>query len=492
MSLYDSLSQILTPYANAIKTAIKSNSNIRNSIGLLSYWGKNRDVTAYGYSVSRNENSITINGTGTGTTGRWKLTGDFSYASSASGVNAWNKEFYLPAGKYLISFYLESGSTTVTATPFIRGFDVNNTQLFQLNCEETLEFEYTGGYILIAQTNGSATYTNAVYKVDIYDISKAKRFKDALDISGRDYPEYYDTPLKNYINSVNAEFANLGKNGFAFLFVTDQHIEENTNYSVKLIEKIYKNTPLEYVVNGGDIFDRDTTKAGAISKISNYINQFKFLRIPLFSTLGNHDLNENSNSSHPEAYLVMDDYYGLALSQMKDVVYYDSEHGKYHYYYYDKPSNTYLICLHTGGGSGSTYTSFLSADANILRDLLPTLNGNIIIFTHMFTTLGEGYPHNNSWSRLVNAINDSNSQDKVKLMICGHTHTDMYYDEDDFLNVITTTDSHKYLDEYLGTIGEVAFDTVFVNYSENTVKCLRFGRGESRTFTIPEHSEEGE
>lgn len=460
-------------------------TDMRADVGIISYWGADRTVSAYGYSVTRHNNSVTLTGTGTSTTGRWKLTGAFSYTSSLNGVKAWDKELNLPKGKYLIAFYFASGETTVAINPFIRGYDVDNNQLFEVQCGTNYEFDWDGGNILIAQTNGSAVYTNATYKVDIYDATDLNRINNLLDMSTREYPSYYDAPINTYIASVNAELASIGRDGFAFIFVTDQHVEYNVGYTPKIIKKIYENTPIKYVVNGGDIFDRDTTKAGGYAKLAGYITQYKFLGIPIFTTQGNHDLSQNSNTDHTDAYLSMSEFYGLAMSQMENVVYYDSENGKYHYYYYDSDTNTYLICLQTGGSiTESDATSFLQADANVLAALLPTLDGNIIIFTHQLNTLDSGYPHNNSWTRLINAINNSGSASKVKLIISGHTHTDMSDTSDGFIHVVTTTDSHKYLDQYLGTTDELAFDTVFVNYNTGKVKTLRFGRGSDRELEV--------
>lgn len=459
-------------------------TDMRADVGMISYWGADRTVSAYGYSVTRHNNSVTLTGTGTGSTGRWKLTGAFSYTSSLNGVKAWDKELNLPKGKYIIAFYFDSGETTVSINPFIRGYDVDNNQLFEVQCGTNYEFDWGGGNILVAQTNGSAVYTNATYKVDIYDAIDLNRINNLLDMSTREYPSYYDAQLNTYIANVNAELASIGRDGFAFIFVTDQHVENNVGYTPKIIKKIYENTPIKYVVNGGDIFDRDTTKAGGYAKLAGYITQYKFLDIPIFTTLGNHDLSQNSNTDHTDAYLSMGEFYGLAMSQMENVVYYDSANGKYHYYYYDSDTNTYLICLQTGGGITDDDTSFLQADANVLAALLPSLNGNIIIFTHQLNTLDSGYPHNNSWTRLINAINSSDSASKVKLIISGHTHTDMSDTSDGFIHVVTTTDSHKYLDQYLGTIDELAFDTVFVNYKTGKVKTLRFGRGSDRELGV--------
>ena len=63
---------------------------------------------------------------------------------------------------------------------------------------------------------------------------------------------------------------------------------------------------------------------------------------------------------------------------------------------------------------------------------------------------------------------------------------DQSFDSEGVLHVITTTNSFLKREETEGTTDELAFDTYFVDYEKGTVKTLRFGRGEDRSFTIPE------
>lgn len=68
----------------------------------------------------------------------------------------------------------------------------------------------------------------------------------------------------------------------------------------------------------------------------------------------------------------------------------------------------------------------------------------------------------------------------------GHTHLDQSFDSEGVLHVITGSNTYKKREETIGTTDELAFDTYFVDYESGTVKTLRFGRGEDRTFDIPE------
>ena len=302
------------------------------------------------------------------------------------------------------------------------------------------------------------------------------------------YPDYYDDMVEEYIDKVNEEFEAIGDHGFAFCFVTDQHREHNSGYTPYIIRDIYEATPLKYVFNGGDMYDRDKTKEGALEKIYECVSEFDFLIFPMFVTLGNHDLNDNANKAHTDAYLSMEEFYDEAMVQFDDyVTYYDRDNGKYSYYYYDEERDTTIVCVQTGiGDADLEHTAFRDEDAEVLAELLPTLDGNIIIFTHLLNNWRGEFQHIATWKRLLRAIKESGCEDRVKLVVSGHTHLDQSFDSEGVLHVVTTTNSYKKREETKGTTDELAFDTFFVDYENGTVKVLRFGRGEDREFTIPE------
>ena len=114
------------------------------------------------------------------------------------------------------------------------------------------------------------------------------------------------------------------------------------------------------------------------------------------------------------------------------------------------------------------------------------MDGNIIIFTHLLNNWRGEFQHIATWKRLLRAIKESGCEDRVKLVVSGHTHLDQSFDSEGVLHVVTTTNSYKKREETKGTTDELAFDTFFVDYENGTVKVLRFGRGEDREFTIPE------
>lgn len=155
---------------------------LREKLGIVPYWGVEKTLSGvYNYSsIIKKENSLTINGTGNSDI-RLKLTGNILYTSTLNNSIAWKKELHLKAGRYYIKFYKKSGSTTVTNTPYVRGYDTSNTQLFQVNCDSsyTLELEEDTD-ILINQWCKSGTYIKAEYCMEIYDLDIVKNFNEVL------------------------------------------------------------------------------------------------------------------------------------------------------------------------------------------------------------------------------------------------------------------------------------------------------------------------
>lgn len=159
----------------------------RDDIGLITFYGLDADTTAYGYTVSKKRTRFSLNGTSTGTV-RWKLTGEFAATSVLANAENWDKDLYLPAGKYIVSFDLESGSANVDfGGAFIRGYDVNKAQFFNVYRGESVEFVWPGGNILIIQSNDPATYSNAVYRTTLHRKTDGKYIEQEISPAWIDY-----------------------------------------------------------------------------------------------------------------------------------------------------------------------------------------------------------------------------------------------------------------------------------------------------------------
>lgn len=156
-------------------------AGLYSALGVTEYWTGDGVAEIYGYDVSRFEDSLKLNGPGVDSTTRWKISGAFAYASTISAAEAWSKDFNLPAGKYIGSFYRESGSTTANeSNAFVRAYDSENNRLFQISLGSLLEFDFSGGDILFVQSNGPGTYTNAVYRFRLYKQTDVDTYKEAV------------------------------------------------------------------------------------------------------------------------------------------------------------------------------------------------------------------------------------------------------------------------------------------------------------------------
>lgn len=84
------------------------------------------------------------------------------------------------------------------------------------------------------------------------------------------------------------------KSSFSFIFMTDIHLEPDNNAPegfAKAIDKINSLNP-EFVISGGDNIDdaleQDYERADKL--FSMYIDQIKDLKMPVYNTVGNHDI----------------------------------------------------------------------------------------------------------------------------------------------------------------------------------------------------------
>ena len=74
-------------------------------------------------------------------------------------------------------------------------------------------------------------------------------------------------------------------------------------------------------------------------------------------------------------------------------------------------------------------------------------------------------------------------------MIGGHSHADIAFEADSENNpagipiIVTDTDSWRNHDKTGASINSQCFDVVTVDYENKTVKCVRIGRGNDRSFS---------
>ena len=297
-------------------------------------------------------------------------------------------------------------------------------------------------------------------------------------------PTYFDSHVDNKIIDINTNMANVGTNGFTFAFVTDQHLPYNSGNTAAIIKRLENKTRMKYVVSGGDIIDVESTKQKALSSLANYCGEFSFLNTPLFSIMGNHDYNTETTQAVSGEDLSIQNFYSVAMRQMENIVIYDDYLD---YYYVDSQSKTALVFLQTGKTNGSYHL-----DQNVaLASILPNLPDNVIIISHLLVRVDNGTPvTNGNWNTLVNGssakpgLNGMTGKEKIKCIVCGHLHMDWTTYEDNFRLIVTDTNSYKTDPTTKGTVNELAFDVLTFDYTANTCKAVRIGRGSNRSISL--------
>lgn len=469
---------------------------VRNSIGLVKYWGEDREVSAYGYTVSKCKNAVTINGVGNGTTGRWKMTGNFTYAGSRATSEGWDKEIYLPAGRYTFVLNLVSGSNETNNEVFIRVFDSSSTQLLQVNVGTTKTYDFVGGNILVVLTTGSGTYVNAVYTVDIYSHSAAKNFREfVLSNDGFEVPAYFENQISTAITKINSDIdtgktaPTYGSDIEAFIFITDVHWNNNKKHSPDLIKRIVDQTPINTVICGGDIiYSHNASKAGAVSEIRDFIG--RITRIPyveFYNAHGNHDDNSNSNSDYSLIFTKREQFSLLyPFANQKNV----------HWVFEDAPSvyNDTVVKNDYYVDHPATRTRFLFLDWN------NPFNGARATWAQSVLARNDGYRVIVIYHGIYKVANETTLTEehtaimpylepykgKIVAIFSGHTHSDYIADFwGDGSTPVIITDCDMFTEGSTEkTVTEQCFDVVVVDYKNSTINMTRIGRGSDRSTSF--------
>ena len=297
-------------------------------------------------------------------------------------------------------------------------------------------------------------------------------------------PYYFKNHVISKASDINSRIASVGKNGFTMAFVTDPHVDYNSENTTSLIKYLNEHTNIKYVFNGGDIIDVESTKSKALNKMAEYVGRFSFLKHPMFMIMGNHDYNNQTDQAVSGEDININEFYGVAMRQMDDVTYFDDYLD---YYFVDAVSGTAVVCLQTGVHNGSYHVNQNDA----LASILPNLPDNVIIIGHLFSkTVDDQVQTNANYNTLVNGnslhagLNAMQGKEKVKAILGGHVHADWSIFQDGFRFIVTDTDSYKSNTQHAGTVNELSFDVMTFDFANNTVYCTRIGRGADRSISL--------
>lgn len=324
-------------------------------------------------------------------------------------------------------------------------------------------------------------------------------------------PEYY----RDYMSQKEKEILeNIDSfNSFAFAFITDIHIQQNTKHSPALMRRIKTSCAIKTILGGGDwqtAWNSDEQGKNAIVDDMIEIRNL-FFDLPMIKTIGNHEWayggNNQYNISTDEAYNI---YYRSDEEKAKsEIVYPENGNGTY-FYSDDKTSKIRYISVNCMDYADNLdiskynkewYFSISEEQIAWLKSSLnlPSNDWLCVVFSHVPLWTSSERPFGTS-TLVVNAEKigkvisgytsktEEFSAHKGTLVcwLAGHTHRDALIEWHGTHMVVTNADcfirEEGAQTRTLGTTSEQCFDIFCINKKERNVKIVRIGAGENREF----------
>lgn len=338
-------------------------------------------------------------------------------------------------------------------------------------------------------------------------------------ISTHNPPEYWITHLNSKISNINNRVKNL-LNYDQFIFITDLHINEgNSGLYGDIIDYIIKNTSINKVICGGDMFTgiKEMKERYGI----NYLCEcgFNLSRNPYVKylfTLGNHDDGEVYDKyGEVESKLIYNvfDIYKYAQMEYTTGIYTDIITPSRYAYICEQRKTVYIFLdIAMPGTTNETYNNLKVNNQNWLyKTLLSIQTGYMpIIITHIIWlkeqteyTYNTAEPMAKNIIQMASAYNSRNNVtlssinydftnavgDKISLIQCGHMHRDINTIYENINIVATTCDSFRQAypignnGRSEGNTTENALDVVTVDRENKKIYHDRIGYGNDRIFT---------
>lgn len=342
---------------------------------------------------------------------------------------------------------------------------------------------------------GTHDYTVSVDNVNSLDYKISVNAKSIDEITGK-IPSYYEPMMATKLSTIRDNMNEVGQNGDTFVFITDLHWQNNAKNSLKLVKYIMDRTNINKIVCGGDIIG-----GGERTPMMNdMITVIKGLEFPFHNDLlvcfGNHDSNKFGQQDQTARHFDLNTCYALMEKESESYITMMTDYDLS--FYYDDPANqTRYIVLDMGEDMGEANRRF-TAYQELANTLLDTESGwNIIIVAHIVTygrflyieEILDAYNSRGTYTREnVGTFDFAEGEGTVIFAIGGHDHIDSDHTTADGIPVIVTdcdsyrTESEEY--PYVkGTDQEQCFDVVTVDYTNQTIKFTRIGRGVDRSYT---------
>lgn len=301
-------------------------------------------------------------------------------------------------------------------------------------------------------------------------------------------PAYFETQLSSAISAAKSNMLDIAKNGETFIFISDLHWSGNAKHSPALAKAITQSLPIDKLIFGGDAINGGT-RDDSVALMDDIRQKFAPATKHFVSILGNHDTNALDGGTMFQK----NEFYTTLQKQSDDFVTY----GDYYYFYFDNSTTaTRFICLDTWTGT-PPYATY-QAEIAWLQDVINTAptGYHFLIFAHVvyYPDTGGSYNDPSTWisstfmQDVFTVLDTAKANGKaIEAIFGGHCHMDYNAATSGGIPIVLIDcDGRQTVSgnaQTLGTTGEQAFDIVSVDYAAKTVKCVRIGRGSSRTIT---------
>lgn len=299
-------------------------------------------------------------------------------------------------------------------------------------------------------------------------------------------PAYWQDSLDTVVSNARTKALTIGKNLFDFIFITDTHWTVNAKHSPSLINYIADKLKIKTMIFGGDVITgTQSTRELALNEVYGFFENFD-RQLNILSTLGNHDLNNNSSTS---AELTLDEAYPLYIKSAE---------------FFGLTDKTTMGAIFDNDSQKVRVIQFLHpissyTDADVTSWILSKIaekNGwTVIVISHAYwnsmpsgTDLTVNIASTLLGKQIADALHDNSN---TGFWLCGHTHRDyngtVTSDNGHTLTIIcTTTDAYSYggsdggPEMTLGTNTEQAFDIMQIDTVNRKIYTTRIGAGSDR------------
>lgn len=346
----------------------------------------------------------------------------------------------------------------------------------------------------------SATFIPAVSADGILSWTNDKGLENPspVNIKGADgtaeyIPAGWQAALEDGADEIHLAMENAGRDKSAFLFYTDAHFTSGNRISPHLLNYLYRHTPMNKTVFGGDIVDEEPSDAALDDRVEMaYLWDWRNMIRSLpnhHSVAGNHD-DGNPTTIFDKNYVYA---YLLASEETGDTVY----GGDTYYYIDDNCERTRYLYLDTG----FTGLTALSVEQSqfISQSLESAPKGwHIVVVSHVwyvpdYTRYSErpvpltGLSDSaKSVAALLDSYNANRAETDARVEFCigGHIHYDYIGATDGGIPIVCceTDSSHirgRYPVDKNDPLTAAAVSGIVANYADRTLHVIRIGRGES-------------